>query len=600
MQPHDNHDTYNSNDRSRDGMDRVVLTVLIVAILGLGIYLLVAQFHVRREQLVEGSIYLGCGLGAGYSVARYCRDYKEKCKRNLSRLRIHIPCDRYEENIRTAFARNSSLAGYNAATKRKVLWSDEVRTLQSILIGKSGFGKTTFMRNLASQDARRVLDTGARKRHMPMIILDGKGDRGFIDRLIEDFAAAGRLQDVRLLDPSRPELSVRYNPLYVADDGDSYQEYVNFIFESFGLKQDFFKDHQATYFNDLVRVLNHTGKRHNVYDVLVMALDPIVMGEQVEAAIHRAENDSGVTTQQRLNLQMSVRNLWQSFQDNERVTKIQGLLNPLMTFLEDKLSIITGPYDQLLTLSDVFDQDLILLVPLNANTNERAISALGRILLKNLQLMVGQRYEKAARMRDGMPPVSVILDEFSTFAYPSFPRILETARGSNVSFLFSVQSVAALDTVSPIFRANLTAAPSTIMLMQSWDPASTEYFQESAPSIPVEHLNVNLEERGWLWKKYERTGKATSRTIEEPRVPQTEIGHLPRGQMHMLMADPRGKPRYVRLYVPPPGTASLPCFKPMVYPPVPASNWRTEGANLRFKDLDFLKKFPRISGRRGA
>jgi len=63
MQPHDNHDTYNSNDRSRDSMDRIVLTVLIVAILGLGIYLLVAQFHVRREQLVEGSIYLGCGLG---------------------------------------------------------------------------------------------------------------------------------------------------------------------------------------------------------------------------------------------------------------------------------------------------------------------------------------------------------------------------------------------------------------------------------------------------------------------------------------------------------------------------------------------------------
>jgi hypothetical protein len=70
--------------------------------------------------------------------------------------------------------------------------------------------------------------------------------------------------------------------------------------------------------------------------------------------------------------------------------------------------------------------------------------------------------------------------------------------------------------------------------------------------------------------------------------------------MHMLMADPRGKPRYVRLYVPQPSTASLSCFQPMVYPPAPASNWRAEGANLRFKDLDFLRKFPRISGRRGA
>ncbi len=322
------------------------------------------------------------------------------------------------------------------------------------------------------------------------------------------------------------------------------------------------------------------------------------MQEQVAIAIYRAENEPGVDQQQKLNLQMSVRNLWQSFQDSERVSKIQGLLNPLMTFLQEKLSIITGPYDELVTLHDVFEQDLILLVPLNGNSNERAVSALGRILLRNLQMLVGQRYERAARTHQGLRPVSVILDEFSTFAYQGFTRILETARDSRVFFTFSLQSITALDAVGPGFRDRLTAAPSTIMLMQSWDKASTEYFQDSAPSIMVEQLSRSMEEKGVLWKMYEPTGKATSRTVEEPLVPHSEIGFLPRGQMHMLMADPKGKPRYVRLYVPPPSAASLRCFQPMVYPPVPSSNWRTEGANLRFKDLDFLRKFPRISGRR--
>jgi type IV secretory pathway TraG/TraD family ATPase VirD4 len=203
-------------------------------------------------------------------------------------------------------------------------------------------------------------------------------------------------------------------------------------------------------------------------------------------------------------------------------------------------------------------------------------------------------------MHQGLPPVSVILDEFSTFAYPGFPRILETARDSKILFTFALQSITALDTIGPAFRERLTAAPGTIMLMQSWDQASTEYFQRSAPSIEVDQLTVNLEERGMLWKKYERTGRATARTIEEPLVPRSEVGFLPRGQMHMLVSDPHGKPRYVRLYVPPPSTASLRCFQPMVYPPAPASNWRAEGANLRFKDLDFLRKFPRISGQRGA
>jgi len=597
----DYRDNYESNnDRARDRNAWIVLALLGVLLVCLGLVCLVLMLHLRPEQLIEFAIYLGCVSGSVYYSFRYWREYKEKSKTTPPRFNMHITCDQHEENIQKSFAQKSVLAGYSALTKRTVSWSDEIRTLQSILIGKSGFGKTTFMRNLAVQDARRVFEIDGRKRRMPMVIFDGKGDRKFMDRLIEDFAAIGRLQDVRLLDPSRPELSVRYNPLYLADEDDDYEEYVNFILASFGLKADFFRDHQATYFNDLVRVLTYTGKVHNIYDVLVIAQDPIVMQEQVAVAINRAENEPGITTQQRLNLQMSIRNLWQSLQDSERISKIQGLLNPLMTFLQEKLSLITGPYDQLVTLSDVFEQDLILLVPLNGNTNERALSALGRILLRNLQLMVGQRYERAARMRQGLPPVSVILDEFSTFAYPNFTRILETARDSKVLFTFSLQSITALDTVSPGFRERLTAAPSTIMLMQSWDEASTEYFQKSAPSIRVDQLTVNLEERGMLWKKYERTGKATARTVEEPLVPQSQVGFLPRGQMHMLMADPRGKPRYVRLHVPQLSTASLACFQPMVYPPAPASNWRAQGANLRFKDLDFLRKFPRISGRRGA
>jgi len=402
----DHRDNYeNNSDRMREGRDRVALILIVILLICGGLFYLIFMFHLRPEQLLEAAIYLGCAGGFCWSTVRYRRDCQKKRKRNvLPRLNIHVPCDRHEENIQKAFARNSVLPGYSANSKRAVTWSDEVRSLQSIIIGKSGFGKSGFMENLAVQDARRVFEIDGQQRRMPLVILDGKGDRKFTDRLIEKFAAIGRLQDVRLLDPSRPELSVRYNPLYLAHGEDDYEAYVNFILESLGLKQDFFKDHQATYFNDLVRVLTHTGKVPNIRDVLVVAQDPIVMQEQVAIAIYRAENEPGVDQQQKLNLQMSVRNLWQSFQDSERVSKIQGLLNPLMTFLQEKLSIITGPYDELVTLHDVFEQDLILLVPLNGNSNERAVSALGRILLRNLQLLVGQRYERAARMHQGLPP----------------------------------------------------------------------------------------------------------------------------------------------------------------------------------------------------
>ena len=137
-----------------------------------------------------------------------------------------------------------------------------------------------------------------------------------------------------------------------------------------------------------------TGKRFNVYDVLVMALDEVVLEEQIRRAKERIETLGGMTAQKRQNFDMSVRMVKRSLQDRERVEKIQGLLNELLAFLEDDLSIITGAYEDLLTLDEVLDQDLILLVSLNTNANERAVEALGKIILQNVRLMVGKRYSR--------------------------------------------------------------------------------------------------------------------------------------------------------------------------------------------------------------
>ncbi len=87
-----------------------------------------------------------------------------------------------------------------------------------------------------------------------MIIFDGKGERDFLDRLLPHIEAAGRLQDLRVIDPTHPSESARYNPFYALDD--AYQEHVNFIFRSFGLREDFFKGHQEAYLSDLCRRLD--------------------------------------------------------------------------------------------------------------------------------------------------------------------------------------------------------------------------------------------------------------------------------------------------------------------------------------------------------
>src|SRR5207244_6130015 len=145
--------------------------------------------------------------------------------------------------------------------------------------------------------------------------------------------------------------------------------------------------------------LTYTGLRYNLYDVSVMALGEKVLQEQAEKARWRIERNPYISIQRRLNFEMSVKNLYQSLEDRERVPKIQGLLNECMTFLDDELSVITGPYQDLLSIDDVIEQGLILFVTLNINKNTEPVRALGKMLLQNLQLVVGKRYESADERR---------------------------------------------------------------------------------------------------------------------------------------------------------------------------------------------------------
>ena len=130
----------NNYDRARDDNAWLMLQLHGVLLVCLGMFYLIFRFHLRPEQLIEIAVYLGCVAGFAWSVFRYQKDYKEKRKRNLPHLRIHISCDRHEDNIQKSFAQKSTLVGYSGVSKRTVSWSDEVRTLQSILVGKSGFG----------------------------------------------------------------------------------------------------------------------------------------------------------------------------------------------------------------------------------------------------------------------------------------------------------------------------------------------------------------------------------------------------------------------------------------------------------------------------
>jgi Type IV secretory system Conjugative DNA transfer len=578
--------TYDQPRRYQTGPEDLVgiLVLLGCAVAAFCWYVAASRLHLRNGQCLE--IFMNCAIDffrGGFVIAQLV-GRRRKREENWPHPPVFVAGTKDVSAAQDANQNESTLLGYNVHGE-PWLWPDVVRMKHGVIVGGTGAGKSTFLENIIAQDLRRRF--GSRK--MPMVIFDGKGEREFLDRLLPHIEAAGRLQDLRVLDPTHPTESARYIPFYALDD--AYQEHVNFIFRSFGLREDFFKGHQEAYLSDLVRILQYTGKLFNVYDVLVMALDENVLQEQIEIAKTRLSSLQGVSMQRRLNFEMSVRMLQRSFSDRERVEKIQGLLNELLSFLEDELSIVTGSYQDLLTLDDVFEQDLILFVSLNTNRNQRAVEALGKILLQNIQLMVGKRYAQSAYDRVANEPMlSVILDEFAPFAYPGFTQVLQTARGARVSFLFSFQSLPQLQRVSQAFSDEVSSAPGTKMIMNVSEENTAQWFLKASAKVATKRRNLAVRRTGVFSAKYIETGTGSESEMKETRAREEHIKNLPVGQMEILMVDSREGTRYSHLHVRRTPSFRLEGLSPRLYPKMHSYLDPEIGVNLRFKETETRKK----------
>jgi Type IV secretory system Conjugative DNA transfer len=578
------------SDRSRRNVSepdgQLALVLLVLVMLGLGLYLIVARYHVRGEQLVEAALYFM--VIAIAVVAPLLRRFATRATQK-KRAPFVVPVRKDERAIEEAWKQNAVLLGYDMDEKPWI-WPDEVRVMQGIVLGMTGSGKTTLLKNIITQDIARIVGPPEDRHRIPIVIFDGKGDLEFFEQLLPHIHRAGRLHQLRLLNPSRADLSVLYNPFFTRDD--NYMAQVNMIFGSFNLHDEFFAKHQLNYLGDIVRVLFYTGARYNFYDVIVMLLDEQILHEQIDKATHRLDRDAVASAQQRLNFEMSVKNLMQSLEDRERVPKIQGLINECMTFLDDELSAITGQYDDLLSVEDVIDQELILFVSLNANKNTEPVRSLGKMLLQNIQLTVGKRYEdQADRRRQNRPIFSVVLDEFAPFGYRNFAQILQTARGTNTAFLFSMQSLPQLMQVGRGFKEEVTSAPNTTMTLRTRDEETAEYFIKASAEQVVTRRSIQKERGLFGWGRYEETGRATESEDRETRSQDESIKNLPKGRMEILMSDDTRGTLHSLVQIRPPDEVVIPGFQPVIYPRLLHSRAESSGANLRFRDPELARKY---------
>lgn len=574
----------------RGGEDPVGIIVLGgCALVAVFWYLAVSRLHLRNSQCLELFLDVAIGLFGSGLILSDLIGRRLRREESWPHPVLHVSGAVDEKNLLRARNEGSTLLGYNVH-QEPWFWPDSIRLKHGVIAGGTGAGKTTFIQSIIAQDLNRTFHG----KRMPIIIFDGKGDQAFVQELLPHIEAAGRMEDLRLIDPSNPQESWSYNPLYSPNS--LYQEHVNFIFSSFGMREDFFAGHQEAYLSDLVRILYYTGKVFNMRDVLVVALDEKVLNEQIGIAQKRIDGTPSISLTMRLNFEMSVKMIRKSLADRERIAKIQGLLNELLAFLEDDLSIVTGSYQNMLTIEEVVDKGLILVISLNSNKNKRASEALGKILLQNIRLMVGKRYQQMLTLNlEEEPILSVICDEIARYADPDFPQVLQTARGARVSFLFSFQAVPQLENVSRAFAEEVCSAPGTKMLMNGTDESTAQWFLKASSRVLRKRRSLAVRRTGVFSQKYIETGTGNESDFRETRSQEEHIKSMPVGQLEILMVDPREGTLHSHLHA-----RRVPTYRPeemksLLYPRMHDVIDPKVGANLRFSSDE-----PRRGRRRTA
>ena len=172
------------------------------------LYIATTRWYFSMRQIQEIAAYSLLTFGFSYLFLWHVLTKRRRTAEKWVSTRISPVRDR--RNIEEAWAQDAVVLGHDALGK-PWLWPDRVRVMQGIVLGQTGSGKTTLLRNIITQDLVRRVGPAGDRHKIPMVIFDGKGDLEFFHSLLPHIHRAGRLQDLRLLNPARPDISVLYN-----------------------------------------------------------------------------------------------------------------------------------------------------------------------------------------------------------------------------------------------------------------------------------------------------------------------------------------------------------------------------------------------------
>lgn len=360
----------------------------------------------------------------------------------------------------------------------------------TVILGATGSGKSTVMLNLIMSDIRN--GNG-------VMVLDPKAT------LINDVLARiprERADDVVVIDPSDYSASVGINPFIFSAEADP-----SLISDSIlSCFKQIYKDSWGVYSQDVLSAALLTLAQ--TPNATLLSLAPLLNDENYRKSITcKIQDKEGLEA------------FWGSFEAMSRAEQrkvIAPVMNKLRQFtLRPALRNILGQAKPKFTLSDLFDKNKIVLVPLNKGIiGAEAAKLLGSLIVGLTWILALGRANIPAHKRH---PVSVYIDELQDYISGisnDFESCLAQARGLGVGFCVAHQYrsqltpdiKAAIDTNARnkiIFGLNSNDAKE--MAMMTTNLEAVDFM-----TLPRYHIYTQMQNNG------KNTGWVIGKTITPP------------------------------------------------------------------------------------
>ena len=365
----------------------------------------------------------------------------------------------------------------------------------------TGTGKTTnIFLPLIYQDALK-------KR--PIIILDAKGEMSFINQLNAILHETGRSDDFLLFSLSHRDKSCTYNPLYVGECDP--QIVIDAFFNNFKDENSFYRETAKTIFTNTFYILHSLGKPFTPMDVYTY-LTNLTARQAVNKQI-KETNETGLIYLKLLNTVIS--RLIDQYKGWEHV--ITGFNNYLLTHRDP----ILNEDDSDIILTDIIRQRKIVYFQLPTNAYPIQSVSIARMVQANL------RYISSLVQIGQLPKdilISVIIDEYASFAEETFVEVLSKARSSGMMVTLSHQSLSDLTAISEPFMKRIDENTLNKIYLKQTDPDLCDLIAKSMGTYAKEEKTFRMV--GGRFGNQIHNGESSNRLVNEFHFPPDKIKNL--------------------------------------------------------------------------